>query len=102
MAEAAPEIPPEAVGLKLHRIDSKDRLHACESVRFVKGYAGVERAIRLASVSGRAEVGGKIKDHFADVLDADDSLIETVALDANSYAALKNHWMRCKVESHDR
>ncbi len=95
------EIPAEAVGLKLHRIDSKDRLHACESVRLVGGRPAVLRALQLAKVSGRAEVGGDIQDHFADVLDEHGDLIETVALDAKSYRALKTRWMRCKVESHD-
>lgn len=90
-------IPDEAVGLKLFRIVG-DRLVACEAVRFFRGKIAVYTVLRRAEISGRVEVGGEINDHFADVLDDDQSLIETVALDAKSYGALKNHWMRCRLE----
>ena len=54
--------------------------------------------LRRAAISGRVETGGTIEDHFADVLDTNGSMVETVALDRRSYSALKNRWMRCKVE----
>lgn len=91
-------LPPAAVGLRLHRIDARERLIACEVMRFDRGYAGVELVLRRALISGRVEVGGEILNHFADVLADNGDIIETVALDAGSYRALKTHWMRCKVE----
>lgn len=95
------KLPPDAVGLRLYRI-SGERLIACEAVLFVRGRAAVDIVLLRAAASGRVEIGGEIADHFADVLDAEQSMIETVALDAKSYGALKNHWMRCKVETaHD-
>ncbi len=92
------ELPEEAVGLKLYRVDRRDTLVACESVRFPTGRAGVDTVLRRAAISGRVELDGDIKDHFADVLDARHSMIATIALDAASYRALKTKWMRCKVE----
>ena len=92
------EIPPAAVGLRLYRIDKKERLIGCEAVRFTGGAVAVETTLRRAKISGRVEVGGKIADHFADVLDDQQSIIETVALDPGSYRALKTRWMRCKTE----
>jgi hypothetical protein len=90
-------IPDEAVGLKLFRIVGDD-LIACEAVRFTDGKAAVVTVLLRAAISGRVEIGGEIADHFADILDDDQSMIETVALDAKSYGALKNHWMRCRLE----
>ena len=95
------DLPAEAVGLKLYRIDRKDRLIGCEGVRFKDGRPAVDTTLRRAAISGRVEIGGDIKDHFADVLDANGDMVETVALDRKSYAALKNRWMRCVVESAD-
>ncbi len=92
------ELPEEAVGLQLHRIDAKDRVHACEAIRFVRGRSGVDTVLRRAAISGRVDIGGDIEDHFADVLDGDGSIIETVALDRASYRALKTRWMRCKLD----
>ena len=94
-------LPPEAVGLRLARINSKDELILCEAIRFDAGVSAVDTVLRRAAISGRVEVEGKIEDHFADVLDADGSMVATVALDRRSYSALKNHWMRCKVEKWD-
>ena len=92
-------LPPTTVGLRLYRIQG-ERLIACEAVRFTRGRAAVLTVLRRAAISGRVEVGGEIADHFADVLDERENLIETVALDAKSYGALKNRWMRCRIE-HD-
>lgn len=91
-------LPGETAGLKLHRIDARENLIACELMMFRGGRAAVNTVLRRAAIAGRVEVGGDIKDHFADVHDADGSLIETVALDAASYRSLKNKWMRCKTE----
>jgi hypothetical protein len=92
----------EAVGLRLARINRKDELILCEAIRFDAGVSAVDTVLRRAAISGRVEVEGKIEDHFADVLDADGSMVATVALDRHSYSALKNHWMRCKVERFER
>ncbi len=89
-------VPTEAVALQLHRIVG-ERLLACEEVEFVGGYAGLETTLRRAAVSGRVEVEGEIKDHFADLHDERGNLIATVALDSNSYRSLKTRWARCKL-----
>lgn len=92
------ELPEDAVGLQLFKIDRKDELIACEGVRFARGRAAVDTVLRRAAISGRVDIGGKINDHFADVLDDDGSIVETVALDARSYRALNSRWMRCRLE----
>jgi hypothetical protein len=91
-------IPQAAVGLKLFRHNQQDELVACKAVRFEGGRPAVGTALRRAAISGRVDVGGEIKNHFADILDADGSMIETVALDARSYKALKTRWARCRTE----
>ena len=90
-------IPDTASGLKLYKIVRGD-LVACEAIRFERGKSAVQTVLNRAAVSGRVEINGDIEDYFADVLDADGSMVETVALDRKSYAALKNKWMRCKIE----
>lgn len=92
------DLPDEAVGLRLHKINRRDELIACEAVRFPRGRPAVDTVLRRAAISGRVEIGGEIEDHFADVLDDDGSIVETVALDARSYRALKTKWMRCNLE----
>lgn len=93
------ELPAEAVGLCLYRIDRKERLWACEAMRFENGRDGVDTVLRRAAVSGRVEIGGEIANHFADVLDDEQTILTTVALDAKSYGALKNKWMRCRLDA---
>jgi hypothetical protein len=90
-------IPKETVGFRLYRIDARERLIACEALRYDSA-AVVDTLLRRALISGRVEVGGKIENHFLDLLDADCSMVETVALDRHSYSALKNHWARCKLD----
>ena len=89
-------LPAEATGLRLHRI-AREELISCEEVQFQKGSTGVEIVLRRAAVSGRVEVGGELDEYFADILDVRGDILETVALDRQSYKALKNRWMRCKV-----
>lgn len=91
------QLPADSVGLRLARI-SGENLILCEAMRFDAGLSGVELVLRRASIAGRVEVGGVIANHFADVLNDKGDLVETVALDAKSYSALKNKWMRCRVE----
>jgi hypothetical protein len=87
-----------AVGLRLARIDRGENLILCESVRFDAGRPAVETTLRRANLAGKVEINGKIENHFADVMDANGDIVETVALDRRSYASLKNHWMRCRVQ----
>jgi hypothetical protein len=94
-------LPHESTGLRLGKIFADGRGLLCEAIRFPGGRDAVDTVLRRAAISGRVDIGGDIEDHFADVLDADASIIETVALDRRSYSALKNHWMRCKVEMVD-
>jgi hypothetical protein len=94
-------IPQSAVGLRLARIDRKENLLLCEKVMFDGGLAAVATTLRRASLAGRVDVDGEIANHFVDVLDFNGDIVETVALDSKSYSALKNHWMRCKVERWD-
>lgn len=91
-------LPRVAAGLRLARIDKRDNLLLCEAVLFDSGWVGVETTLRRAAISGRVEIGGEVVDHFADVLDANGDIVEVIALDRRSYSALKNRWMRCKVE----
>ena len=90
-------IPAEAVGIRLYKI-VRDDLIGCEVVRFVEGAPAIDTTLRRAAISGRVEIGGNIVDHFADLLDEDQTIVETIALDARSYRALKTTWMRCKIE----
>lgn len=91
-------LPIEMVGLRLARINRKDELILCEAVRFDEGVSAVDTILRRAAISGRVEVEGEIENYFADALDADGNMVTTIALDSRSYSALKNRWMRCRVE----
>lgn len=92
------EVPESACGLKLYRIFRGD-LIACEAVAFEGKQAAVNIILNRARLSGRVEVGGDIRDHFADIMDHDGDVVGEVALDAKSYSSLKNHWMRCKLQA---
>lgn len=94
-------LPQEAAGLRLAKIFPGDDLRLCEPVSFAGGYSAVATVLNRASISGRVEVDpdGPLPDHFADVLDGAGDLIGCVALDAASFKALKDHWMRCKYEA---
>lgn len=96
------KLPDAACGLKLYKINSRGALIACESAIFAGGRDAVNTTLRRAGISGRVEVepSGDLPDFYADVLtSADGDWEASVALDRKSYAALKNHWMRCKLES---
>jgi hypothetical protein len=92
------ELPANAVGLRLCKIFPGDDLRLCETVRFARGRPAVDTILRRAAVSGRVEIGGKLEDHWADIITPDGSWEEVVALDASSFKALKEHWMRCRYE----
>ena len=93
-------VPEDAQAVRLHKIVRGD-LVACEAVAFTDGASAIDTTLRRAAISGRVEVGGEIADHFADLLDGEGALIETVSLDARSYKALKTRWMRTKLEEPD-
>lgn len=92
------KLPASGVGVRLARITPKEELILCEAVLFDSA-AAVDTVFRRARISGRVVVNGKIKNHFADILDKDGDMVGNVALDAKSYGALKNKWMRCKVDA---
>jgi hypothetical protein len=92
---------PDTCGLKLYKIVG-EQLIACESVIFDGGRDAVNTVLRRAALSGRVEVEpeGDLPDFYADVLtDPNGSWEASVALDRNSYSKLKNHWMRCRLET---
>lgn len=91
------DVPAASVGLQLYRIQGEELL-ACEPVHFLNGWDGVETVLRRAAISGRVEVGGELLDHFADINDEHGDTLGTVALDADSYRALKYRWMPCRME----
>lgn len=92
-------LPATATGLRLARIDRQERLILCEAMLLPGGVPAIELILNRARISGHVRLNGKVANHFADVLDADGDMVATVALDAKSYAAIKNKWMRCKVDA---
>jgi hypothetical protein len=107
MSEPAPDaarvgalgIPADAARVRLYKIVSGE-LIACETIYFPDGAPAIDTVLRRAAISGRVEVGGEIADHFADALNDNGDLVETVALDARSYRALKTRWMKCRLQRH--
>lgn len=98
MSMAGKEVPSAATALRLARIFPGGDLRLCEAVRFAAGSAGIDTVLRRAAIAGCVEVGGDSADHFADMLNDNGDIVETVSLDASSFGALKNHWMRCRYE----
>lgn len=91
-------LPPSSAVVRLARIDRRENLILCEPMLFPGGASAIETLLRRAALAGKVEVNGVIENHFADILDENGDLIETIALDANSYRSLKTRWMRCVVE----
>ena len=90
-------VPDDAVALQLGKMVG-DNLVCCEAMEFRDGVKAVRLTLNRASISGRVEVGGSIDNHLADVFAANGDMVETVALDKDSYRALKTRWMRCRIE----
>lgn len=90
------QVPDAATAVRLCRV-VREELLACEAVLFPAGARAVDTILRRAGISGRVEIGGEIADHFADLLDVNGDMVETVALDAGSYRALKTRWMPTRV-----
>lgn len=95
-------LPESSAVLRLGRITKNGDLILCEAMILRGGRPAIETILRRANLAGRVEIGGEIKDHLADVLDAEGDMVETVALDRKSYGAIKNRWMRCRVEGRSR
>lgn len=91
------KLPDKTSGLRLGRIKPGGKMVLCDEVHFVNKAAAADTVLRRAALSGRVEIGAEFERYFADVIDADGDILETVALDGKSYSALKNHWMRCRV-----
>jgi len=91
---------PDAVGLRLYKHDADNNLRACELVIFAGGAQAINTVLRRAALSGtvKCEPFDEAPDFFADVYTDEHTWTQTVLLDRNSYASLKNHWMRCKLE----
>lgn len=92
------EVPEAAKMVRLYRITPKEALLACEAIDFAGGAQAIRTTLNRAAISGRVAVAGEVVDHFADLLDASGSMVETVALDRRSYAALKNRWMKTRLD----
>lgn len=91
---------PKACGLRLHRHNPKGELVSCEIVMFDIGFPAINTVLRRAGISGvvKCEPFDGQMDYFADVYIKDGNFTQSILLDRKSYAALKNHWMRCRVE----
>jgi hypothetical protein len=95
-------LPEGTAGLRLCKIFPGDDLRLCEPILFTNGRSAVDTVLRRAAISGgRIEVDpkGPLPDHFADIMNANCDMIGNIALDARSFKALKDHWMRCKYEA---
>ncbi len=96
-------VPPDAVALRLGKFFPGDDLRFCETCAFEGGATAIDTVLRRAALSGRVEIDadGLLPDYIADMFDDNFTCIGTIALDRNSFRALKNHWMRCKYEEAD-
>lgn len=95
------QVPADAAVVQLYRI-ARGELIACEPILFFGGAAAIDTLLRRARISGRVDFEGKIDGHFADLQNANGDMVATVALDAASYGALKNRWMRTRVKRYAR
>lgn len=91
-------IPADAVGLRLCKAKGDDDIVCCEPIRFAQGRSAVNTVLRRAAISGKVGPIGETGDFWADFLNEDGDWTETVALDREAWNALKNRWMRCRVE----
>lgn len=91
---------PAACGLRLYKHNARDELISCELVMFAGGAPAINTVLRRAALSGvvACEPFDERMDYFADVYIDEGTTTQSILLDRASYAALKNHWMRCKLE----
>jgi hypothetical protein len=90
-------IPNEIAGLRLCRIRGEE-LILCERVLFHGGAGAVDVTLRRAALFGQVGPVGETGDYWADMLDKNGDLFDTIKLDRSTYNSLKNRWMRCRVE----
>ncbi len=93
------EIPQTACGIRLCKVTRAEQLKLAEPVMFERGVAAVDTALRRARVSGNVGPVGETGDFWADLLDENLDLVETIALDRRAWNSLKNRWARCKMET---
>lgn len=89
-------IPLGVTGIRLCKVVNDD-LRMTEVVQFERGHEGVDTVLRRAALSGRVGPMGDAGDYWADLMNANGEMEETIALDRASWNALKNHWMRCRM-----
>lgn len=93
-------IPADAHSIRLCKVNSREELILCEVVTFVDGSAAVDTALRRAAISGKVGPLGGTGDFWADLMDEEGyTIVETIALDRDSWNALKRRWAKCKIEA---
>ena len=90
-----------AVAVTLYKHQG-DELVACVPVAFAHGWMGADTVLRRAAIAGEVHVEGELEEYYADLLDANGDILQSVALDAGSYSALKNKWMRTTLAKNPR
>lgn len=91
-------LPEGTTGLRLCKMRGEE-LVLYEEIQFQTGIEGADTTLRRAEIAGKVGPVGETGDFWADIFNKDSDLIESIALDRNSWNALKNRWMRCKVAS---
>lgn len=71
---------------------------------FTNGAPAINTVLRRAALAGvvAVEPFEERMDYFADVYVDEHTSTQFVLLDRASYASLKNHWMRCRLEGLER
>src|SRR5258706_16051128 len=89
---------PQAVcGLRLCKMRG-DNLILCETLIFDDGRNAVDTVLRRAQISGEVGPVGETGDLWADLMDRDGDLVETIALSRGAWNALKNKWAHWQSE----
>lgn len=91
-------LPENAVGLRLCKMIG-ERLVVSEVILFAKGRVAVDTTLRRAAISGKVGPMGETGDYWADIFVDENTWVDTIALDRNSWNSLKNRWMRCRMEN---
>lgn len=93
----APLVPRHTAGLRLSKRVA-GRIVTCERVRFPTGAAAIDTLLRRAAAVGTVGPRGRTGDYWAELLDSEDGLLGTIALDRNAWNGLKNRWIGCRIE----
>lgn len=78
-----------AVGIVLCRINKKEELLLYNTVYFDRKHIGVCRELKICSISGSLDVDAKLETYFADIVNDDDEIVNSVALDRGSFRTLR-------------